>query len=95
MGGFGGVSQADEVVGHDVLGAIEPESRDTVKHQAFVGYASRQDHVERGDAVGGDHQKATAGQAVGIPHLAAVEYVGHLGLKYHVSFFLTCRTRAV
>ena len=72
----GVVRQADEVVGDDVAGAVEPESGEAAEDVALVGHAVGQHHVEGGDAVGGDHQEVAVVDVVGVAHLAPVPPVG-------------------
>ena len=44
----------------DVLEMREPEVRDLIENLALVRNARRQHDIERGDAIGGDEQKALA-----------------------------------
>ena len=49
--------ERDEVVRHDVARLVEPELRHERQDAALVRYGRGQHDVERGDAVGGDHQQ--------------------------------------
>src|SRR5690348_12133353 len=58
----------------------EPEDGQLGQHLAAIGDAGRQDVVEGGEPVGGDHQKLVVGQLVRVAHLAAREKLeGQLG----------------
>jgi len=46
----------EQVVGHDVAGAPEPEGGELIEHLPLVGNCRRQHHVERGDPIGRDDE---------------------------------------
>ena len=55
-GGVGRIGQGHQVIGHDVLGKVEPEGGHAVEGRSLVGYPVGQHHVKGGDAVGGHQQ---------------------------------------
>ena len=61
-----------QMIGDDVSRAAEPERREQCQHAPLVGDAIRQNRVEGGEAVGGDHQQMFA-QIIGVANLAATK----------------------
>ena len=79
----GGDIDAGQVVGDDVRGPVEPEIADLAEHLALARDRVGQHHVERAQAVGGDHQQVAIAQVEHVADLAAVDQVqaGQVGLQ--------------
>ena len=60
-----------EMVGNQVLRLVKPEVGDPRQQLALAGYRVGHDHVEGGDAVGGDEQQVAIVDLVDVAHLAA------------------------
>ena len=62
---------SDEVVGNNVPEKIEPEQGNLGQDLSFVGNASREDVVERGNAIGCHKQETVAIETVNVSDLPA------------------------
>ena len=51
----------DDVMRDQIAHALEPERRQLREYLAFVGDAGSEDVIERGNAIGGDHDQVVAG----------------------------------
>src|SRR5262249_5118535 len=64
---------ARQVIGNDMSELLEPEERHLGQYPPLLRYRVRQDHVERRESVGLDHEQPVGTHRVEIAHLAAVE----------------------
>ena len=72
-GGQVGDVGGHEVAAGDVAEDLEPERRDRGEHAALVEDRLVEHDVERGEAVGGDHQELVVADGVDVPDLAGVQ----------------------
>ena len=62
-----------QVMAHDVRELSEPEKRHLGQHAPFLRDRVGKDHVERGEAIGLDHEELVLAHGVEVAHLAAVQ----------------------
>ena len=77
---FGAV--AGQMIRHHVFQLLEPEVGNRGENFALVRNRFRQDHIERRQAVGGDHQHALGIDFVQIAHLAGVDLLQALQIGF-------------
>ncbi|MNV31585.1 hypothetical protein D3C71_1228970 [compost metagenome] len=79
LGQHAGHVDAGQVVGHQVRGLGEPEVGHLAEHLALARNRVGQDHVERRQAIGGDHQQVVPRRGTGRQPLARdIEHITHL-----------------
>jgi len=79
FGQHAGHVDAGQVVGHQVRGLGEPEVGDLAEHLALARDRVGQDHIERRQAIGGDHQEVVPRWGTGRQSLARdIEHITHL-----------------
>jgi hypothetical protein len=82
--GYVGVGVGEQPIGADVARGVQEIGRYLVEHRAFVRNRARQDVVECGDAVAGDHHEQVAAEAVHVADFATVK--GRLAGELEVGF---------